>query len=532
MENDMDIFRKYKINIRKVKKEDLRAVAEIAVNGWKTAYRGIIDDVFLDNLSIEENYQKRLNDYTENGFIVAELNNEIVGFCRYRTGNYYKDKYADADCEICALYVKPNCKRNGIGKKLVNYVINEFKENGYAKMILWCLKDNYPSRTFYDKLGGIYCGENVIERGNKEYKEVGYIYNLKKLPKDELELVIPTKEYKKQVEEYLQEFLDNGEYEIAGDGGLDRIKNFDEWLRKVQNDLSEENIEDNRIPATLYLTVRKSDNKIVGNLQIRHKLNEALLNYGGHIGDSVRPSERRKGYATEQIRLALEECKKLGIDNVLMDCDKNNIESAKSIQNNGGILENEIYVENELIQRYWISLKKRFATNPNNMEIVQEGNLKIRNFNNSDFQGDIALIKFNKMYKPYMIENINLCMANDNYKWLEFYDYNKKYRLTTMYNEKNEIVEWYFDIARKIGNENGIPYEDDLYLDVVVTPIGEIILLDEDELKEALDRMEITALEYESAYKEAEELMERLKGRKDELQEFTNKYLKIMMGDE
>lgn len=145
---------------------------------------------------------------------------------------------------------------------------------------------------------------------------------------------------------------------------------------------------------------------------------------------------------------------------------------------------------------------------------------------------DIALIKFNKMYKPYMIENINLCMANDNYKWLEFYDYNKKYRLTTMYNEKNEIVEWYFDIARKIGNENGIPYEDDLYLDVVVTPIGEIILLDEDELKEALDRMEITALEYEGAYREAEELMERLKGRKDELQEFTNKYLKIMMGDE
>ena len=60
-------------------------------------------------------------------------------------------------------------------------------------------------------MGGIYCGENVIERGNKEYKEVGFIYDLKKLPKDELELVIPTMEYKKDVEEYLQEFLDNGE---------------------------------------------------------------------------------------------------------------------------------------------------------------------------------------------------------------------------------------------------------------------------------------------------------------------------------
>ena len=83
--------------------------------------------------------------------------------------------------------------------------------------------------------------------------------NIKK--EDELELVFPTKEHKQQVEEYLQEFLENGEYEIAGDGGLDRIQNFDEWLKKIQNDLSNDSAEDNRIPATLYLTIRKSDKK-------------------------------------------------------------------------------------------------------------------------------------------------------------------------------------------------------------------------------------------------------------------------------
>ena len=529
MKDNIDIFKNYKINVRKIKKEDLRDVAEINVNGWKTAYRGIIDDEFLDNLSIEENYQKRLKDYTENGFVVAELHNEIVGFCRYRTGNYYKDKYVNVDCEICALYVKPEHKGNGIGKKLVNYVINEFKENGYFQMILWCLKDNYPARAFYEKIGGIYCGENIIEKGNKEYKEVGYIYNLKKLPKDELELVIPTKKYKKEVEEYLQEFLDNGENEIAGDGGLDRIKDFDTWLEKVQNDLSIDTIDKDRIPATLYLTVRKSDKKIVGNLQIRHFLNEKLLNYGGHIGDSVRPSERRKGYATEQIRLALDKCRKLGIDNVLMDCDKTNIGSAKSIQNNGGILENEIYVENEIVQRYWISLKKRFVTNPNNMEIVEDGNLKIKTFNNSEFTGDVALVKFNRMNAPYMVENINLCMANDNYKWLEFYDYSKKYRLTAMYNDKNEIIEWYFDIARKIGKENGMPYEDDLYLDVVVTPMGDIILLDEDELKEAFDRFEVNKADYDMAYDEANNLISLLKSNKEKLKIFTDKYLNEML---
>lgn len=344
--------------------------------------------------------------------------------------------------------------------------------------------------------------------------------------KEVLELVFPTQEYKKQVEEYLQEFIDNNEFEIAGDGGLDRIKNFDEWLRKIQNDISEKSIEKNRIPATLYLTVRKSDKKIVGNVQIRHSLNEKLLLYGGHIGDSVRPSERRKGYATEQIRLALLECKKLGIDNVLMDCDKLNIASAKSIINNGGILENEVYVNDELVQRYWISLKKRFVTNPKNMKIVEQGSLQIKNMDDEFFKGDVALVKFDKMHEPYIIKDINLCMANDNYKWLEFYNYHNKIKLTAMYNEKNEIVEWYFDIARKIGKENDIPYEDDLYLDVVMTANGDVKLLDEDELKAAFDRLEVSKKDYDDVYKLAFDLMEKLKGNATKLKEFTDKYLK------
>ena len=344
----------------------------------------------------------------------------------------------------------------------------------------------------------------------------------------ELELVFPTREYKKEVEEYLQEFLNNGENEIAGDAGLDRIKDFDKWLEKVQNDLSIDTIDKNRIPATKYLTIRKSDKKIVGNLQIRHLLNEKLLNYGGHIGDSIRPSERRKGYATEQIRLALKKCKELGIDRVLMDCDKNNIGSAKAIQNNGGILENEIYVKNELVQRYWISLKKRFVTSATNIQVVENGNFKIKNVNNSDFKGDIALINFNKVHKPYIIEENNRCLINDNYKWVEFYDCNKKHKLTAMYNEKNEIVQWYFDIARKIGKENDLPYEDDLYLDVVVTSAGEIILLDEDELKDAYDRLEVSQKDYDMAHAEAKKLMNQLEKNIDKLHIFTNKYLKEM----
>lgn len=91
-------------------------------------------------------------------------------------------------------------------------------------------------------------------------------------------------------------------------------------------------------------------------MNIRHYLTDALLYTGGHIGDGVRPSERRKGYATAMIALALDECRKLGLDRVLMTCDKTNVGSAKSIIKNGGVLENEVLDDGVLEQRYWIDL--------------------------------------------------------------------------------------------------------------------------------------------------------------------------------
>ena len=282
------------------------------------------------------------------------------------------------------------------------------------------------------------------------------------------------------------------------------------------------------MPATLFLGVRKSDNKVIGTIQIRHKLNESLLKNGGHIGDGVRPSERRKGYATEMIRLALEECKKIGIDRVLMVCYKDNIGSRKSIINNGGVLENELPAEDGKIdQRYWISLKKRYADRHVGRK-ANKSKQKVMTVNEKYFTGDIYFYDFIEVKEKIVIPN-GKCIMDNNYKWLEFYDYNSKVKLTAIYDENNEIIEWYFDIAREIGKEKDVPYEDDLYLDVVVTPTGEVILLDEEELKNALNRMEITNKEYEDTYKEANQLMDRLSNKKEELQEFTDKYLNDML---
>ncbi len=167
--------------IRDVKKEDLLDIANIVVDGWRTAYRGIIDDKFIDSMKVEEIYQNELKNYQENEFIVAELNNEIVGFCRYTLTNQFSKEFRKIDCELCVIYVKSTLKRQGIGSALVSHVINEQKNAGNKTMVLWCLKDNYKARVFYEKMGGELYKKNKLRRGGKTYKMVGFKYDLTNL---------------------------------------------------------------------------------------------------------------------------------------------------------------------------------------------------------------------------------------------------------------------------------------------------------------------------------------------------------------
>ena len=170
------------IIIKTATTNEAEEIAKIKIEGWQTAYRGIIDDKFLDNMDINEELEKRKNNI-ENGadIIVAELNNEIVGFCLYR--NYIKDpeSYPNANCEISSLYVKSSLKRKGIGTKLMQYVIQKLQNQGKTQMILGCLKENYPSRAFYEKIGGKVLKIEKITFGNKEYEEVIYEYDISKM---------------------------------------------------------------------------------------------------------------------------------------------------------------------------------------------------------------------------------------------------------------------------------------------------------------------------------------------------------------
>lgn len=171
-----------------------------------------------------------------------------------------------------------------------------------------------------------------------------------------MKLVKLSKEYEGQLHEMLEEWIKfNKENPTANHSPWAIFKNdhrnFDYYLENLE--LKEET--NGKVPDSTYFLLDEERNIFVGAANIRHKLNEGLLATGGHIGDGIRPSERGKGYGTLIIKLAVEECKKLGIDKVLVTCDKSNIGSAKCIINNGGILENEVLDEdNVLTQRYWI----------------------------------------------------------------------------------------------------------------------------------------------------------------------------------
>ena len=96
---------------------------------------------------------------------------------------------------------------------------------------------------------------------------------------------------------------------------------------------------------------------MVGIIDIRHRLNDYLLQFGGNIGYSIRKSERGRGYAKAMLSLGLAECRNLGLEKVLITCDKENIASAKTILACGGVLENEIAEGRRITQRYWVALQ-------------------------------------------------------------------------------------------------------------------------------------------------------------------------------
>lgn len=173
---------------------------------------------------------------------------------------------------------------------------------------------------------------------------------------EELLLIRPASEYAAEIAAYKDEFLQNGD-NMDGTAGLVRFASIDEWLEQLTQNEREETVAPGFVPSSTYLAIHKQTGRLVGMIDIRHRLNDHLLAIGGHIGYSVRKSERRKGYAKEMLRQALLFCRdECNLNRCLLTCNSENIASSRTIEANGGVLENTVADGARMVKRYWIEL--------------------------------------------------------------------------------------------------------------------------------------------------------------------------------
>ncbi len=175
-----------------------------------------------------------------------------------------------------------------------------------------------------------------------------------------MKLIEPTMAYDRQIQAYRREFLEYGG-SMDGCGSLRRFDRTQDWLDQIEAFRRPETTPPDRVPSSQYIYIRESDDKMVGVIQIRHRFNEYLEKYAGHIGYSVCPSERRKGYATQMLALVLPKCRELGIEKLLISCVRGNEGSRGTILNNGGVYESTVWEPEHgvWLERYWIDLSAR-----------------------------------------------------------------------------------------------------------------------------------------------------------------------------
>lgn len=207
-----------------------------------------------------------------------------------------------------------------------------------------------------------------------------------------LQLVKLSPDYREQLTEMMDEWTAAEEKIIPYAICKNNYRNFDAYLTAL--DVTEP--KDGKVPDSTYFCLDTETNRFIGAVNIRQYLNDSLMRYGGHIGDGIRPSLRGRGLGTRMITLALEECCRRGMEHVLMICHAENTASARSIQKNGGILENRILQDGSEIERYWIDLTgggreivsfTNFYTSMNDDAVTALGNASayLRAHPNTDF---------------------------------------------------------------------------------------------------------------------------------------------------
>ena len=167
----------------------------------------------------------------------------------------------------------------------------------------------------------------------------------------------PIKEYETEALAFKQEFFDNGESTINGSELWDQMDSYNDWLKSVTDNASPDTVNPDWVVTDTYFAFDENE-RIVGIIDFRHEL-KGFLNDFGNSGYSVRPSERRKGYATQMLGLVLLRAAELGMNRFQLSAERSNEASIKTILNNGGKYERTFTFEGKDADVYMISLNNK-----------------------------------------------------------------------------------------------------------------------------------------------------------------------------
>ncbi|MBT2660040.1 DUF402 domain-containing protein [Bacillus sp. ISL-45] len=164
------------------------------------------------------------------------------------------------------------------------------------------------------------------------------------------------------------------------------------------------------------------------------------------------------------------------------------------------------------------NLKRKYGDRADWLRVVQREFIQDY-FNEERFKGYVTLLKVIKVTDPLELEygDKKICIVDEGYTWLQHFPEGSRHSVTTMYNAAGEIVQWYIDICYRIGIENSRPWMDDLFLDIIILPSGEVFYKDADELELALSSGTIDEELYKIATSEAISIEKQIEANEFEL---------------
>ncbi|TKG99165.1 GNAT family N-acetyltransferase [Peribacillus simplex] len=163
------------MKIRKAMEQDVRGIANVHINSWKTTYKGILPDQYLSSMNLEakkKNWLRNLKMLHNATFVAENANGKIIGFA---AGGPEQTNDPHIQGEVYAIYFLQEYQGQGLGRKMIKAVIHELMKMEHQNLIIWALKDN-PSCGFYRALGGQVIAEKTVKMAGIELIEVGFVW--------------------------------------------------------------------------------------------------------------------------------------------------------------------------------------------------------------------------------------------------------------------------------------------------------------------------------------------------------------------